>query len=210
MSVMRLFIAINFTDETKGQLLALRDELRSTCERGRFSAPENMHLTLAFLGECDAVQTASIQAIMGAVEIKPFSISIERVGRFRSGNRKQRVPAQSTADGRTATEQVSNATTSGNGQSKSVSTWWAGVQSSKPLLELQQGLSEKLFDAGFALDKRRYNPHITLGREVVTDTAPWQIQPFGETVKSIELMLSERIDGKLAYAAIFTKENNNK
>ena len=50
---MRLFIAINFNTETCTQLLALRDELRIESQRGSFTAPENLHLTLVFLGECD-------------------------------------------------------------------------------------------------------------------------------------------------------------
>ena len=48
---MRLFIAINFNDDTHNRLIALRDELRSRSERGNFSLPENLHLTLAFIGE---------------------------------------------------------------------------------------------------------------------------------------------------------------
>jgi 2'-5' RNA ligase len=43
---MRLFIAINFKEETRLRLLALRDELHSRSERGNFSALENLHLTL--------------------------------------------------------------------------------------------------------------------------------------------------------------------
>jgi len=172
---MRLFIAINFTDETICRLLSLRDELRSRSENGRFSSPENMHLTLAFLGECDSRQTTSIIAAMETVHFEPFSISIERIGRFRR-----------------------------NGGD----IWWAGVQSSNTLIRLHKDLSEKLIDAGFTLDERKYNPHITLGREVVTDAAPWQMPPFGETVGSIELMKSERVGGKLTYTAIFARAHS--
>jgi hypothetical protein len=45
-----------------------------------------------------------------------------------------------------------------------------------------------------------------MGREVVMDTAPWQIEPFGETVSRIDLMKSERVNGKLTYTASYTKE----
>ncbi|GHV42185.1 hypothetical protein FACS189490_10600 [Clostridia bacterium] len=48
---LRLFTAINFSDDTRSRLLALRDELQSGAVRGRFSALENLHLTLAFIGE---------------------------------------------------------------------------------------------------------------------------------------------------------------
>jgi len=80
---MRLFIALNFTDETHARLLALRDGLRAHSTRGNFSLPENLHLTLAFLGECDAQQAAAAKKAMSAVELAPLDITIDRVGRFR-------------------------------------------------------------------------------------------------------------------------------
>ena len=169
---MRLFIAINFNDSTRTRLLALRDELRFRSTRGNFSAPENLHLTLAFLGECDAKQTAAAKAAMDAVTFELFPVLIDRVGRFKR-------------DGG--------------------DIWWAGVQASKPLLDLQSVLSDKLIASGFSLDKRKYSPHITLGREVLTDAEPLQVEPFGETVAGIELMKSERIGGKLTYTAIYEK-----
>ena len=166
---MRLFIAINFSEDTRAQLVSMRDELRSRSKRGNFSAAENLHLTLAFLGECDAKRTAAAKSAVGAVAFEPFPLKIERAGRFKR-----------------------------NGSD----LWWAGVQASKPLTTLYGILTDKLITAGFALEKRKYSPHITLGREIVTDAAPWTVEPFGETVNKIELMKSERINGKLAYTAI--------
>jgi 2'-5' RNA ligase len=63
---MRLFVAINFNDDTRSRLLALGEEIRSHSVRGNFSAPENLHLTLAFLGECDPQQTAAAKAAIDA------------------------------------------------------------------------------------------------------------------------------------------------
>jgi 2'-5' RNA ligase len=72
-------------------------------------------------------------------------------------------------------------------------------------LALQHDLADKLAATGFVLERRKYSPHITLGREVVTTAAPWAIEPFGETVSAIDLMKSERIGGKLTYTAIDTR-----
>ncbi|MDR0570920.1 MAG: RNA 2',3'-cyclic phosphodiesterase [Clostridiales Family XIII bacterium] len=83
--------------------------------------------------------------------------------------------------------------------------WWAGLREDKPLMNLQRELSDNLRSAGFAIESRKYSPHITLGREVMTDRAPWRVSPFGEIVMSIELMKSERMDGKLTYTAIYQK-----
>jgi 2'-5' RNA ligase len=169
---MRLFVAINFGGDTRGALLALRDALRDSAKSGRFSLPENLHLTLAFLGACDARQTAAARAAMDTLHFAPLSVRVERVGRFRR---------------------------------EGGDTWWAGVHESKPLLDLQRALADALTAAGFRLEARRYSPHITLGREVVTDAVAPRIEPFGETVAQIDLMKSERIGGRLVYTAIHTK-----
>ena len=166
---MRLFVAINFTDSTRTQLLALQDELRSRSERGNFSKPENLHLTLAFLGECDAKQSAAVKSILSAVSFDSFDVSVYCVGRFKRGGGD---------------------------------IWWAGLRESKPLLNLQRGLTDKLAAAGFMLERRKFSPHVTLGREIVTEEKPREVEPFGETVNTIELMKSERVGGKLTYTSI--------
>lgn len=48
---MRLFYALDFDPAAKGRLLAARDALRGASEGGSFTRPENLHLTLAFVGE---------------------------------------------------------------------------------------------------------------------------------------------------------------
>ena len=207
---MRLFIAINFNNDTRARLLSLRDDLREQSERGNFSHPENLHLTLAFLGECeqrDAAPNGRLRRVLESVIFEPFEVTIDRVGRFKRDGGKQRVPAKSQDFvGKGAmTERVSFSPSGGNEQAKSIATWWAGGQESKPLLKLQRDLNDKLVAAGFNLESRKYSPHITLGREVMTDVKPWPIEPFGETVRQIDLMKSERIQGKLTYTAIYHK-----
>ena len=164
---MRLFIAINFNDQTKNRLIALRDELRSHSVHGNFSHDENLHLTLVFIGECSPNKTDTIKAIIDTVTFAPFEITVDRLGTFSRGK-----------------------------------LWWAGLRKDKPLMDLQREIEHKLALCGFEMDGRDYHPHITLGREVVTDKKPWQVVPFGETITSIELMKSERINGKLTYTAI--------
>lgn len=171
---MRLFIAINFNTETRSRLIALRDELRARSEQGKFSTQENLHLTLAFLGECDAKQTTSVKAAMDAVGFGLLPVNIERVGRFKR-------------DGG--------------------DIWWAGISESKTLLDLQRSLTNELIASGFTLEKRKYSPHITLGREVVTDASPQILEGFEETISKIELMKSERICGKLIYTPIYEKRS---
>ena len=168
---MRLFVAINWGDETCAHLVSLRDELRSRSKRGNFTLNDNLHLTLVFIGECSPKKLVKVKAILETVAFKPFETAIEKLGTFSRGT-----------------------------------LWWAGLREDKPLMDLQHEIEHKLALCGFEMDGRKYHPHITLGREVVTDTRPWQIKSFRETVTSIELMKSERINDKLTYTAIYERK----
>jgi 2'-5' RNA ligase len=79
---MRLFIAINFSDTVRERLLALRDECRALAVKGNFSLTENLHLTLVFLGECDAKQCVAAKDVLNAVIFESFPLIIDRTGRF--------------------------------------------------------------------------------------------------------------------------------
>jgi 2'-5' RNA ligase len=169
---MRLFIALNFNDETRLRLVTLQEELRSYSESGNFSLSENLHLTLAFLGDCDVRQTSVAKAAMDSVKFEPFTITVEQIGNFRGD------------------------------------LWWAGIRLTPQLTKLQHELSQALKNNGFVLEKRRFSPHVTLGRKVITDVKPWYIEPFIEVVDKIDLMKSERINGKLTYTAIHSLRCN--
>ena len=169
---MRLFIAINLNEETKSELISMQNELRAHSKGGNYTLPENLHLTIAFIGDCDIKQTAQIKAIMDIAPFQSFELIIEQIGRFKRD---------------------------------SGDTWWAGVQESKPLIQLQRNLTNGLLASGFSIDTRKYSPHITLGRKVITNYIPQPITPFGESVSSIDLMKSERVGGKLTYTKIHSK-----
>ncbi|GHU49085.1 RNA 2',3'-cyclic phosphodiesterase [Clostridia bacterium] len=165
---MRLFIAINFNADTRARLISLREELRSNSRSGNFSRDENLHLTLAFIGECSPKKLDKIQTIMETVTFDPLEVMVDRLGTFSHGT-----------------------------------LWWAGLRRDRPLMYLKTEITHKLALCGFEMDGRKYHPHITLGREVVTDYSFGKIEPFGETVGTIDLMNSERINGKLTYTAIY-------
>ncbi len=60
---MRLFVAINFSKDVKNALLAAIDELKGQAVSGNFTSPDNLHLTLAFIGESERAS-----AIRGAID----------------------------------------------------------------------------------------------------------------------------------------------
>lgn len=80
---MRLFVAINLQETTRRGLVSLQEGLRRVSAGGRFTTPENLHLTLAFLGECDPAQAVAVRGVMDEVRFAPFPIEIHRLGCFR-------------------------------------------------------------------------------------------------------------------------------
>jgi len=76
---MRLFVALHFSSEIKTILLAAIDDLRRQ-SAGNFTRPENLHLTLAFIGESDRV--AEAKAALSAVTAVPFELTVSGTGRF--------------------------------------------------------------------------------------------------------------------------------
>lgn len=77
---MRLFVAICFTEEIKNVLLETIKKLRGQTLSGNFTDPENLHLTLAFIGESN--QTAAVCSAIDACELPPFTITIDGLGNF--------------------------------------------------------------------------------------------------------------------------------
>lgn len=81
-NTMRLFIAINFDEETKQNMLSVQRRLREW-GTGNFSRPENLHLTLAFLGEVAADRIAAARRAMEGVSVLPMELAFDHVGCFR-------------------------------------------------------------------------------------------------------------------------------
>jgi len=73
---MRLFIAINLSEEMKNALCHIQRQMESQRVTGSFTPRENMHLTLAFIGEYpdpDAIELPPVE---------PFAIALEGFGCF--------------------------------------------------------------------------------------------------------------------------------
>lgn len=79
---MRLFIAINFDEETRKKIIAVQQRLR-VLATGNFSQPENLHLTLAFLGEVAPTQVDAVRHAMDRTTVNSMSLTFDHVGRFK-------------------------------------------------------------------------------------------------------------------------------
>ncbi|EPY2304781.1 RNA 2',3'-cyclic phosphodiesterase [Clostridium sporogenes] len=78
---------------------------------------------------------------------------------------------------------------------------WLGIEENKELITLQRNLRNLLINNGFKIENRKYRPHITIGREIVTkDFIDKNIfSPIKIPIASIALMESKRFNGQLVY-----------
>ena len=77
---MRLFIAVQLSDEMKASVTGAMHELKKAGVKGSYVPSQNLHLTLAFIGETK--ETAAIKAAMETISFKPFRLSLSEMGTF--------------------------------------------------------------------------------------------------------------------------------
>ena len=77
---MRLFIAILLSDEMKAALIEAQNAMYDRGLRGNYSPEENLHLTLAFIGDYPAAEP--VLDALETVAFRPFSLSLEGIGHF--------------------------------------------------------------------------------------------------------------------------------
>jgi len=179
-SMIRLFIAINCNDETKKLLLSVQDKIRAQSLKGKFSRPENLHLTIVFLGETPEERVPAICSVIREAmqpPVAPFTLAFSQTGCFKHSNKE---------------------------------LWWIGAGSDPSLgtlKNLRQRITDGLSAKGVAFDDRPFNPHITLGREI-KHNAPIVIgqQEITFAVNRISLMKSERSGGVLVYTETFGQD----
>jgi 2'-5' RNA ligase len=174
---MRLFISVNCDDKVKAQLLSVQEMIRAKSVKGNFSRPENLHLTLIFIGEISADKIPLIASVIDKAlktPVAPFTLAFSTTGCFTHSNKE---------------------------------LWWIGTERNDPSLGILKSIrgriADGLFSEGINFDNRPFNPHITLGREI-KHTSPIIIlkQEIMYPVNRISLMKSERVSGILTYTEI--------
>lgn len=77
---MRVFVAINLSEEMKEALVDTQRAMRARGVKGSYAPAENLHLTLAFLGEVPDAQP--VLDALETVSFRPFEITLSGVGCF--------------------------------------------------------------------------------------------------------------------------------
>jgi len=132
---MRTFIAIELDKEIKDKISSMQDMLKQTNADVKWVKPENIHLTLKFLGEIDEKKAEKIKNILAELtkDKQIFEIMINELGAFP----KLEFPR----------------------------VIWIGIkQGAERALNIASELADKLVSIGFAKEKRKFSAHITIGR----------------------------------------------
>lgn len=80
---MRLFYAIELDFFTRDRIKQAVQELRDQTTAGRWTYPDNYHLTVQFLGEYEAETLPELKQILhAAAEVPPFTLELHGWGTF--------------------------------------------------------------------------------------------------------------------------------
>lgn len=135
MELYRLFVAFDLPAPVRMALAEAQALLRRANLPVRWSQPEQMHLTLQFLGDTDPAHVPALAAAMGraAGMRAPLSLRLAGLGAFPNPRRPSVV--------------------------------WAGVAGDLPALEgLVGALAGELAGLGIEREHRPFRAHLTLGR----------------------------------------------
>ena len=132
---MRTFVAIELAKELTSKIDQVQTVLRKTGADVSWVKPQNVHITLKFLGE---IKEEKIDEVSQAVEksvkgLKSFKVNLLGLGGFPNLKRPRVI--------------------------------WIGIEKGKEILaELYPKVEEEFFKIGFAKENRAFAPHLTIGR----------------------------------------------
>ncbi len=131
---MRLFVAVFPPPKVRGEASRTARRLLPD-DRIRWSRPENVHLTLKFLGNVDEESLDDLRTVLenACADHAPFEARLAGLGAFPSARHARIL--------------------------------WAGVgEGSERLRSLATDVDAALSSSGFERETRPYEPHLTLGR----------------------------------------------
>lgn len=145
---MRLFVAVDLDERARDEVGSLIRHLRSEARdepslRVSWVPPEQLHLTLHFLGNVDDAAVAGLaDRIAQPIELPAFTLRLGNGGNFATRGRPHVI-------------------------------WLGVSEGSPPLIELHRVIGRRLRAVGCELAKQPYSPHLTLARiRQLTGTVP--------------------------------------
>ena len=176
---MRLFIALQLNDEMKDALVGIQNAMKRQGVTGNFTKRENLHLTLAFIGEYPDPE--DVREVIAQVPFEAFAIELEGIGAFKD---------------------LWWAGIAGGSDSS------GGSGGSDAVKSLAKRLRRALSDAGIPFDRKKFSPHITLVRRArsldgkIPAGVLEDIPDAGMLVDHISLMRSDRGKNGMIYTEL--------
>jgi 2'-5' RNA ligase len=140
----RLFVALRPPPDVREPLLAVM----SGIEGARWQTDNQLHLTLAFLGEVDRHGLDAATDALATLDAPPLDLGLGQFGTF-----------DTERPGRTA-------------------ALWIGVEPADPLAALARSTRTALRRAGLLPDPRKFTPHITLARFGSAGASSERLRPW--------------------------------
>ena len=180
----RCFIAIELSREIRETLWQIEDELKKTIDGVKWVKPDNIHLTLKFLGHIEKEIVEGIKEILNKIagQTKPFKIKLSSPGAFPSPDRPRVI--------------------------------WIGVEENKESSHLANLIDEKTASLGIEKESRAFHPHLTLARvkflkdkfSVKNAFASLKVSPVEMTASKVTLFQSTLTREGAIYTALHEAE----
>jgi 2'-5' RNA ligase len=135
MPTLRTFLAIDFPSHIIEKINRIQKSLNKLGSSNiRWVKPENIHLTLKFLGEIELSRIQQIKNDMDVIsnEYQPFHIKLKGIGAFPHWRQPRII--------------------------------WIGIDKSETLILLANQLEMNMRSLGCQHEKRPFSPHLTIGR----------------------------------------------
>ena len=154
MKAIRAFIAIDLSAEIQGRIDELTSQLQARLDNVpvRWVPAMNVHLTLKFLGD---VSVANIEVLNGILQTET-----EKCSRF----------------------EISVGELGAYPSIHRPRVIWVGVEAPGDLYSLQRGIVNETARLGYVRERRKFSPHLTIGR-VSRNAHADQVRQIGEVLE---------------------------
>lgn len=131
---MRIFIGINFSDSTREEIERSLKPFKKIATPIKWVKPENVHLTLKFIGEVSPEKYSQIEEVFtnNDFNVGAFDLEIAGFGKF--------------------------------GRGRELNILWVGIEKNETIKNLYQRIEDTLAKIGISKEKRPFKAHLTVGR----------------------------------------------
>ncbi len=167
---LRCFISLELPEELKKNIYGYIEKLKAAGADVKWIPPENLHLTLKFLGNTqeELLKDINERLFSLAKSYERFSLQVSGAGAFPNIKYPRVI--------------------------------WLGVHDSEEIIKLQRDIDESMAGLGFEKDDKQFTPHLTIGRvksmrnkdALIKELATLKEVDFGKIgVNNITMMKSE-------------------